>query len=590
MVDILSQVPVGDVRKVIQQPKFQPELLQIPTLSQPPPEGVILKPSEMGYVSKITERGVPVSIPELKEYYPARKTIKGKIRKAIEKIPIREMTQFISPPEGVYYIKRTPRGGYELREPLPFGMTPFGKGVAWVRYDERTGRYVPTEPPPTVVGMVSKAFWEVERKVEEKLGEPPFLRLKFPLTPEIYDIPGQLALWAFFTPAFKTGTESIQKAITKTKFEGLGKKLSYEEKMMLKEKIKRTIKSAKKEDLAKWVKNALKKIKDDPSLSQQEKMMKAEWLRALIIEAKTGRPIITESGKIDYFAYQNAVKSLSRKVPEKTTEEIIYVIEKVPEMKFTGVISGITSALGKLIKEKKEKVKEREKVGIGVVSASPFFKEEKGRERVAPKGVPKIAPRVKTLEKQIPKIAPKEKPRVTPREIPRIIPKLKISSRVVPKERQRIAFGVPKPYFRPEPEKQKKKKRKKQRSRLIIPIPILLKKEKEKKIKGKKRRRKEIFIPEIRRYKKWYPLGKYPELEKAKEKAKGVVLTTLGASLRIRRKVGRKEEFVKLKPSSRIFRPSKVEPFVIVQKREARLMAIPERREIVSARRGRIRW
>jgi hypothetical protein len=104
---------------------------------------------------------------------------------------------------------------------------------------------------------------------------------------------------------------------------------------------------------------------------------------------------------------------------------------------------------------------------------------------------------------------------------------------------------------------------------------------------GRRRRRgradkKAPYIPEIRRYGKWKPLGKVETLEKALKRGVGAVRRTLGASLRIRRG----KEVLSIGKDTRFFRPSKRDTRILVQRRGARLGTRGERIEIIRARGG----
>lgn len=113
-----------------------------------------------------------------------------------------------------------------------------------------------------------------------------------------------------------------------------------------------------------------------------------------------------------------------------------------------------------------------------------------------------------------------------------------------------------------------------------ILVPLWFKKKKTE-VKGKKERHGN-FIPEIKRYGAWLPLGKYRNPEEALLRGKQRALATLGASVRVR-KAG-SDKLLPIKGDSKFFRPSKKNPLVIVQKRRTRLSSQSERREIQSTR------
>ena len=98
---------------------------------------------------------------------------------------------------------------------------------------------------------------------------------------------------------------------------------------------------------------------------------------------------------------------------------------------------------------------------------------------------------------------------------------------------------------------------------------------------GGKSQERDLFSVEGRRRGKWFVLAKEPNFYKALSKGRGFAQTTLGASFKIRKG----EQLIKI-PKTRAFGTSKKNPFVAVQKRGFRLSSIPERREILLARRG----
>jgi hypothetical protein len=95
-----------------------------------------------------------------------------------------------------------------------------------------------------------------------------------------------------------------------------------------------------------------------------------------------------------------------------------------------------------------------------------------------------------------------------------------------------------------------------------------------------------LFIPEVRKKGKFVPVSKPIGLKSAVAIGKKTVTETLGASVRIRK--AKTDKFIPV-PLSRGFRPSKKDPFVLVQKKGRRLASPMEVREIKQARR-RIRW
>jgi len=115
----------------------------------------------------------------------------------------------------------------------------------------------------------------------------------------------------------------------------------------------------------------------------------------------------------------------------------------------------------------------------------------------------------------------------------------------------------------------------------IPKLPEVFKKRREQKLTSKKG----LFIPEVRRGGKFMPISGPVSFSKALGFGKRKVKETLGASLRIRKKTG---EIIPLSPSLG-FRPSKQDPFTLVQRRETRLKSPKEIKEILGVRR-KLRW
>lgn len=196
--------------------------------------------------------------------------------------------------------------------------------------------------------------------------------------------------------------------------------------------------------------------------------------------------------------------------------------------------------------------------------------------RVAEKVILKQLEVSKQIPRQVSLLALKQVPvlKQIPRQAQRPIQVTRPFLKQEPISRPAI-YGRPSP--RPKPPKEPRKK-----PPVAIPFrgkPRKLLKKKE--VKGK-------IIPEIRRRGLWIPLGKVKTEKEALARAKRKVLGTLAASLRLRR--AGTGELIEIKNGSRFFRPSKRERKVLVQRRLMRLMAPGERREIISARRGKIKW
>ncbi len=117
-------------------------------------------------------------------------------------------------------------------------------------------------------------------------------------------------------------------------------------------------------------------------------------------------------------------------------------------------------------------------------------------------------------------------------------------------------------------------------------IPFGILEDEKKKRKLKKKKELGLVVPFIRRYGKFIPVSKPVTLERAEKIGRAKLLTTLGASLQIRKVTG---EPLKIAKESRIFRAGKKgkDPFTLVQRRGARLGRPQEVREIIKARKGK---
>jgi len=184
-----------------------------------------------------------------------------------------------------------------------------------------------------------------------------------------------------------------------------------------------------------------------------------------------------------------------------------------------------------------------------------------------PLAIPKAVTRSSPLT--IPKIATDTLtiPKVTPITIPKEVPIVNVSPTPRPRP-------LPTPYPRPPG----------------LPKPIPPPKITEEPIPTKiqrGRRPSQLFIPEVRRRGKFYEVGRPTAFFKALSTGSKKVKETLGASLRIKKaKTG---EVVPLTPFG-VFRKSKSEFGVLVQRRGTRLSSRKERKEIQKARRFATWW
>lgn len=178
-----------------------------------------------------------------------------------------------------------------------------------------------------------------------------------------------------------------------------------------------------------------------------------------------------------------------------------------------------------------------------------------------------------TLETLKPITTPSLAPKFIEKQV--AVPKLKLTSFQIPKLKQvSVLKVIPKVEVTP---KTTPKPRRPGTTKLGIPkVPMLKVKPVRSKFEAGG-----FFIPEIRRAGVWKPIGKYKKLKKAKEVGLKTVRTTLAASLRIKK--GKK--FIDIKPEGVEFRPSRKEPFVIVEKKERRLKTPTEISEIFRIRR-----
>lgn len=192
------------------------------------------------------------------------------------------------------------------------------------------------------------------------------------------------------------------------------------------------------------------------------------------------------------------------------------------------------------------------------------------RERLLPRVLQIPIEKAVIIPKLIPKLIPRE--RIIPRVVERLISRVRVIPRITPKIRVAPPAVVPVPVpVRP----------------VLVPgIGIKLRPVKKEKKKRKRRPGEQFFIPEVRRFGRFIPVGKPAPRKKALEIGVGKLRQTLAAALRLRRP-GTKE-YAKIARETREFRPGKKgkDIFVLVQKAPYRLGTRAEVTEIIKARKA----
>jgi len=464
----------------------------------------------------------------------------------LKDIPIlKKFVSPITPREGELFYYDPSKN--TLARALPLGMTPYSESVQFYRYEK--GEYVPVESK-TAVGEVSKIFWkgtEIIEKPYERgldiLGVPKdsLLRKKITITPGIYDIPGQVSLWVAFSPLMETAAakkeaETIQKQLSKTKFEELSQAYGKIQKELLKKK---------------------------PGTAQ------LKYLESIYKKYFTKTPEGKESFKklvedlFDKEIFKGVPLDLSVVDVAQTSPIMYEITSQVPRLRQVKLFGGLTADVRE-VQIDPSKVGE---ISWGVQKqrdipflAQTFFPQEREIQK----------PRMKLGELSLLAQIPKEKLKLG--EVSLVV------AAQIPRTTQILA--QPQIYktgqILKQPLKQKYRVIPKQIPRLKPKKPLLLKlKAKKEKEKRLKERRKEPFIPYVKRFGKWIPIGKFRRYQKALEVGRKRIRGTLGASLLMTR-AGKPIK----QPLPFWMRPGKKRPLVAVEKREYRLSTRPEVREI----------
>ena len=115
-----------------------------------PPEMPPLPPEELPWGERFKRR--------LEERYPFYAKFREEAKRVAEWVERRVPRPTLREGETVYML-----GGKVYRK-LPYGMTPFSRGVDW--YKIREGRLEPIERPVTAVEAISRPFWEAAEVIE----------------------------------------------------------------------------------------------------------------------------------------------------------------------------------------------------------------------------------------------------------------------------------------------------------------------------------------------------------------------------------------------------------------------------------------
>lgn len=379
---------------------------------------------------------------------------------------------------------------------------------------------------------------------------------------ELGTMAGILFLGEAVSPVISTGTlTKKQKAqLSQTKFDELGEALSADDvtlSLQFKKEgniLRSKTTSEKLDDLRMIIERARGATK-----SQQKAIQK-------LLENTYGKENLR--GLLKEYLSQEGVNIK----PTDTTSIILDVsVNLPPNLERAGTILGgsmfpLVSAqksplIEKIILPSKVEILPKDESKI-IPTTSQFFK-------------PKEIERQKTKLFQISMLKPLQKPKETLSVLSglSLIPRIAQRTDTLTKQTSTFRRPQPRQTFRKETTTKRIK---------IFKLP---KPEKKKQL-FKKRKKEGLFTPEVRRYGIWKPLGKFKTLEKAKRKGISRVLTTLAASLRIKKG----EEILPIAKKNQFFRPSKKDEKILVQRRGKRLSSPLETREIQIARRKKIRF
>ena len=553
----------------------------------------------------VTIRGEPISLPQSTTPQPGEAGFVGPIRPQFVNLPTIDprtgklFGRVIEAPKGFERFKEfafekeaPPRQPVISREPGTF----FGEIERKFHELSPGGEELPygLQPTPEArageVPSVRYAHLYVAKKfVESPVGEKviefiekdiPGIKKAYPYAPLIAPFVEELPTFAAAAPFFRTGItakekEAIAKVATKSRFSGLRTKKSFKE-------LKDIIKKADKVKLKSLIKSQADKILKNPRLSQAEKNLQLQQLKAVVIEAKTGTPIVTESGLIDVNAYNAAISKVD-------SEEVTFVIElmgRIPELKGASIITGGVAAIGDISRgEGLIKAEEVGKIKFFGDTQIGKMREVTWVTEISPLAVGVLSilgQPTKQISKQKIKQVQKQREKQAITFIQPSAQAQKFRQRVrqrlgqradtalTPKFAQASELGMPERFKQP--------------TKLKGGLPFILpKKKKPKKLKKKKGIPFGLITPFVKRYQQWIPVGDPTTAKKAFEVGIARVKGRLAASLQLRRPSG---EVIPIPVPSDVFRRAKRDPFTIVQKRGERLAARGEVQEIIRTRRG----
>ena len=470
-----------------------------------------------------------------------------------------------------------------LRRTFPFGLEPSPFTSAFFKVVEEDGdkKLVQTKTPKTVVGVLGEAFGFLQTKIVQptveaifpeswaklKVEDVPVVRSILPTTQaETKEFVGQVGLTSFLGIAFDTGAASR----TEAKVNIRGKKKSLGD--IFAELFAETEKAAakgKREELRKIIQ---KIIKDAAKTGDQKKVERAVNVVSALQEnliqkgliSGINRPAITPAN------YQTQAPSLILSIE---------TVGRVPlgGLKAAGLLTGSVTGLqfGKPTKSPLESG-----LGRGEV---PF--EEKTRIKVL----------TRMLTPQKVKTSTKEKPKQDLGLSQFIGQKVDTSQKQIPRTRTQTRTLLKTVQVAKQLQKQKARQILQQIKRFKKPsgVPLLLRFGDKKKALKREFQRDGGFEAFGRRYGKDISLGLFTTKRRAAKKLKQFLKGGLGASGFLEEK-GEPVPIGELKFSfGEEFRPSKKDPFRVVQKRSFRLGTGGEIFEIQRAKRQKtkkVKW
>ncbi len=263
------------------------------------------------------------------------------------------------------FVKVTPEGNIEkdltrrifaLRDRVSGNVEVINTNAP--RLAELVGRGVPAPAAAGIAGVDFLVQQLDERFVEPTLDkisiqEESILRKKIPFSF------GELAAFIAISPLIETAAAA--RAVSKQK----AKPSSQQANKKKLDALKKKLKELRDEELKKFREIQRKNIKNS-ALTETEKANALLRLDATILEAKTGRSVITESGAVDLRAVEEALASLrksKKKLPEISEATLEFALEKTPAQ-----LEGSAA-------------------GSGIVQQSIFFKEPARPKMVGGEGV-----------------------------------------------------------------------------------------------------------------------------------------------------------------------------------------------------------